>query len=189
MTNTQPSSQTSDRVAEIPQRSGSFQAVVRAGDAVVAYLRTGAGQPVLLLRRADSDILLWATLLERISEHFRVLIPEAMPDEASFAQWFAAFHDGLGLGPVRIVADSAYGVAVLQMALIHGDRVNRLVIFTSGAGDDVDGVLTDGNTVAQDGLVAGATGHPVLFVPKQAETHDVAIRVVKYLQGQSTPIG
>lgn len=189
MTNTQPPNQTSDRAADIPQRSGSFQAVVRAGDAVVAYLRTGAGKPVLLLRRADSDVLLWATLLERISEQFRVLLPESMPDEASFANWFAAFHDGLGLGPVRIVADSAYGVAVLRMALVHSDRVDRLVIFTNAAGDDVDGVLADGSAVAEHGLAAGVAGHPVLFVPKQAETHDVAIRVVKYLQGQSTPIG
>lgn len=160
---------------------------MRAGNAVVAYLRTGNGQPVLLLRRAGTDDALWAALLETTATRFRVILPESMPEVASFTEWFAAFHDGLGLGPVRVVADATYGLPVLRLTLLQGERIERVVMLTNWTGDEVDGVLNE-STLAEAGEqdAPARRAHPVRFVSVGGDPRAVAAHVVECLVSDSS---
>lgn len=119
---------TTDRISDIPQRSGSFQAMVRVGDAVTAYLRTGKGEPVIVLRRADAPDVLWAHVLAEVSSRFRAILPERAPEGAAFAPWFRSFLDGLGLGAVRVVADAHFGICCTQSGVHDPDWISMLVI-------------------------------------------------------------
>jgi hypothetical protein len=125
---------TNDRTSDLPQRSGSFQAMVRAGDSVTAYLRTGKGEPVVLLRRAGHADALWGLLLAEVSSAFRAILPEQAPPGDSFASWFRSFLDGLGLGTVRVVADAHFGVRCAESGLLDPDWLTILVVVT----DDVE---------------------------------------------------
>ena len=119
---------TYDKTAELP-RSGTFRAMVRAGDSVTAYLRTGNGKPVILLRTSAQHERLWAIMLDQLSLGFRVIVPEVAPDPLSLDEWFAAFHDGLGIGAVSLVVDDNYAAAATHLgagARHRGSRSDRL---------------------------------------------------------------
>lgn len=125
-----------------PPRSGTFHAVVRAGDSVTPYVRMGSGKPVLILRQSGRQSALWSSVLTNLASGFRVMMPEVSPDLGTLLEWFETFHDGLGIGPVRIVADERYGIAVLRLALLHRERVDRVVILSErDGGPELDGTL------------------------------------------------
>jgi pimeloyl-ACP methyl ester carboxylesterase len=163
----------------MPQpRSGTFHAIVRAGDSVTPYVRMGNGKPVLILRQSGRQSALWSMILTGLSTTNRVMMPEVSPELATLTEWFAQFHDGLGIGPVRIVADERYGLAVLRLALLHGERVARIVILSEAdGGSDLDGTLS------------GATSdtHPVLFMSHDRPTDEVLIKTQEFLSLE-TPV-
>lgn len=122
------SSVTYDRISDLPQRSGSFQAMVRAGESVTAYLRTGKGEPVVLLRRASLADGLWGAVLNEVATAFRAILPERAPEGDDFASWFRSFVDGLGLGAVRVVADAHFGLRCAETGLLDPDWLTMLVV-------------------------------------------------------------
>lgn len=124
---------TYDRNSDLPQRSGSFQAMVRAGESVTAYLRTGKGEPVVLLRRTSNGDSIWGLLMGEVSNSFRVIVPERAPEGDDFAQWFRSFLDGLGLGTVRVVADAHFGARCAETGLLDPDWLTMLVVVSNAA--------------------------------------------------------
>lgn len=167
---------TQDKTADVPPRSGRFRAMVRAGESVTAYLRTGNGKPVILLRVADHHDRLWALALEQLSLGFRVILPELSPDPSTLDDWFETFHDGLGIGAASLVVDDNYTVAALRLAVASGSRVDRLVIVSrrSSASDQI-GVI--GDTWSDD-------RHPLLLIADTEPADDVARRIVQFVEGR-----
>ena len=165
-------------IAEAPPRSGRFRAMVRAGENVTAYLRTGNGKPVILLRIADHHDRLWALTLEHLSLGYRVILPEIAPDPASLDDWFAAFHDGLGIGAASLVVDDNYAVPATRLALAHGSRIERVVFVStrSSTGEQV-GALTN---------AWSSESHPLLVIAGQEPVDEVAKRIVAFLREGET---
>jgi pimeloyl-ACP methyl ester carboxylesterase len=147
--------------------------MVRAGENVTAYLRTGNGKPVILLRIADHHDRLWALTLEQLSLGFRVILPEVAPDAATLEDWFTAFHDGLGIGAASLVVDDNYAVAATRLALAHGTRIDRLVFIStkSSAGEQL-GELKDSWS---------SESHPLLVIAGTEPVEQVALRIVEFL--------
>jgi len=163
-----------DHSAEIPIRTGTFRAVVRAGTTVTSYERTGAGYPVLLLVGPDADIgtPFWQAIRRAIGAQFRLVVPDPSPSGKDLGEWLGSFLDGLGVSGASLVADDQVGVAVIGFALLAPDRVSRLVLVSSG-GPGVPGL---------DGAVGdNATSHPLLVVRAQGDPEAVATSVVRFL--------
>lgn len=166
---------TYDKTADIP-RSGRFRAMVRAGESVTAYLRTGNGKPVILLRVADHHDRLWALTLEQLSLGHRVILPELAPDPSTLDDWFGAFHDGLGIGAASLVVDDNYAVPALRLALAHGSRVERLVfVSTRTSASDQTGALQDS---------WGSDAHRLLVIAGREPVEQVAARIVEFVAAE-----
>lgn len=165
---------THDKSAEIP-RSGRFRAMVRAGENVTAYLRIGNGKPVILLRGAGYHEALWSSVLEQLSLGFRVIVPEASPAPTSLGDWFAAFHDGLGIDAASLVVDDTYAVAATRLVLAHGSRIERVVFVSrnAGAGESV-GAIAD----SWSGEL-----HPLLLTDHEP-VEEVVARIVEFLRAE-----
>ena len=167
---------TYEAFGEIPVRTGTFRAVVRAGATVTSYERTGAGDPVLLLVGPDEDIAtpFWTAIRRAIGAQFRLVVPDTGPTGGDLNGWLGAFLDGLGVEGASFIADEKVGVAVIGFALLAPDRVKRLVLVSSGCPDvpDLDGAVGD-----------QASPHPLLVVRAQGDPEAVAASVVKFLAG------
>ena len=156
---------TKDPASTVAPRSGTFHAVVRAGDSVTPYVRMGNGRPVLILRQSGRNSALWSSVLTNLATGFRVMMPEVSPELSSLLAWFETFHDGLGIGAVRIVADERYALSSLRLALLHPDRVERVVVLgESDGGPELDGAL--------GGAAGGAdAARGVLFLTHERAPH------------------
>jgi pimeloyl-ACP methyl ester carboxylesterase len=169
---------TYDPSAEIPVRTGTFRAVVRAGNTVTSYERSGAGHPVLLLVGPDAEIAtpFWLAIRKAIGAQFRLVVPDPTPSVSDLGEWLGGFLDGLGVEGASLVADERVGVAVIGFALLAPDRVSRLVLVSSNCPDvpNLDGAVGD-----------RATSHPLLVVRAQGDPEVVAESVVRFLAGGS----
>jgi pimeloyl-ACP methyl ester carboxylesterase len=167
---------TYEAFGEIPVRTGTFRAVVRAGATVTSYERTGAGNPVLLLVGPDADIAtpFWQAIRKAIGAQFRLVVPDPGPTSGDLSGWLGNFLDGLGVGAASFVADEEVGVAVIGFALLAPDRVSRLVLVSNDCPDvpDLDGAVGD-----QDST------HPLLVVRAAGDPEAVAASVVRFLAG------
>ncbi len=176
---------TYDRSSDLPKRSGSFQAMVRAGNSVTSYLRTGRGAPVVLLRRATHDDPLWGIVLAEVSHGFRAIVPEFAPTGDEFASWFRSFLDGLGLGAVFVVSDAHFGMCCIDAGLLDPDWLSALVVITDRAeGGRLSAALADRtDTVVGPGVVfTNDVDHAV-------DHHDIALRAVQLLRKRSGAVG
>lgn len=152
-----------DPSSELPTRTGSFRAVVRVGDTVVEYSRTGSGRPVVLLGLPSRS-----GLRPALSQHFKLVVPESGPS-GDFATWLRCFLDGLGLSEVDLVGGETLARPALDFAVMEPDRIKRLVLLPSAAECE--------SLEAQAGLnhMAGRT----LLEPAVSES--VVDRVVQFL--------
>jgi hypothetical protein len=165
---------TYNQTPDIPQRSGSFQALVRAGNSVTAYVRTGKGETVLILRREGYAEQLWALVLEQVATGFRAILPEKVPDGAEFTLWFKSFLDGLGLGVVRVVADAHYGILCAESGLLDPELLTVLVVISHAA--EYDAIT---RSLARESVVRV----PAIIVSTETnDPHEVALLTVRQLQ-------
>lgn len=125
---------TTDELIELPARSGTpglRMHVVGAGE----------GPPLLLLHGAPQCHLLWAELLPRYAEHFRVLCPDLRGaggtdapgrgySPPSLVEDLRALLDAQGIERVRIVAHDWSALIALLLAMQEPRRVERLVILS-----------------------------------------------------------
>ena len=97
---------TYEAFGEIPVRTGTFRAVVRAGATVTSYERTGHGDPVLLLVGPEEDIAtpFWQAIKRAIGAQFRLVVPDPSPATGDLSGWLGNFLDGLGVEAASFVA-------------------------------------------------------------------------------------
>ena len=118
-------------------------AEVRSHEQVMRYRRSGAGPSVLLLRSPGATRTLWPELGDALAARFRVIAPDVPPAGIGTARWLADFLEGLGLASVAVVAADVFCIPALELALLGGDQVSRLVLVPSGDADNagLDGTL------------------------------------------------
>jgi len=116
-------------------------AEVRAHDRVMRYRRTGAGRPLVVLR--GSAGALWPELDAHLVTRHRVVTPALPSDCADLAAWVGGFLEGVGLERVTLLATDPCCLAALELALLDGQRIERLVLVPSGTAAEtgLDGAL------------------------------------------------
>lgn len=99
---------------------------------------TGEGPPVLLIHGLGGASTSWTPVAEALSERYRVIVPDLpgfgrseKPDRsytpAFYVDLIASLLDDLGIDKTHVVGSSLGGQIVLEFALEHPDRVNRVV--------------------------------------------------------------
>ncbi len=121
-----------------PERGEPTRAVLTAGGVETAYVRVGAGAPVVLLR-AGTDDGAPSPLALALADRFRVLAPVppatlATNDGDAFAVWLRDVLDGLGVDGATIVAEGAMAPPALAFALADPLRVRRIALVIDDAG-------------------------------------------------------
>jgi pimeloyl-ACP methyl ester carboxylesterase len=136
---------------------------LNVGDATLAYVERGRGEPLILVHGGMQDYRLWQVHMAALSRHYRVIAysrrnhyPNAIsadgwPDTAAdlHGEDLARLLDGLHLGKVRIVAHSSGAHTALFFAAAHPERVVALALNEPPA----SGLLGDspeGAAVARD---------------------------------------
>lgn len=108
------------------------------GGARVAYGRTGAGPPLVLLHGDGESHRSWQAVTPRLAERWDVIAPdlpgfgdsEAIGDVSPerLADWLAELLDRLELGPAPLVGSSLGGLVAVHRALASPERVPALVL-------------------------------------------------------------
>jgi len=114
------------------------------------YLEKGEGAPVVLLHGSGPGVSAhanWAGVIPRLAEHNRIIAPdiagfgltELKPDGGyGIKVWVAhllGILDVLGLERVALVGNSFGGGITLAVALRHSERISRMVLLGTPAGD------------------------------------------------------
>lgn len=118
---------------------------VRARGVDVAYRRSGAGPPLVLVHGAGEDGRIWRPQLDGLSDDLTVAAwdePGAGRSSdlpagfglSDFADCLASVVDALGLGPAHVAGLSWGGTVVLELYRRHPDRVASLIMVDSYAG-------------------------------------------------------
>ena len=126
-----------------PTQPAETLAEVRAHDQVMRYRRAGAGRPLVVLRGAAGSNGFWPELEADLTSRFRVFTPQLPADCDDVAAWVADFLEGLGLDRVVLVAADPCCLSALELALLRGYQVERLVLVPAGAVGEtgLDGTL------------------------------------------------
>ena len=107
------------------------------------YLDAGEGPPIVFVHGLLGSHRQWAHLLDGLTTGHRVIAPDLLGHGGSakprgdyslgaHAATLRDLLDGLGLGPVTLVGHSLGGGVALQFAYLFPDRVQRLVLVSSG---------------------------------------------------------
>jgi 2-hydroxy-6-oxo-octa-2,4-dienoate hydrolase len=123
---------------------------VHAGGLRTHYLEAGTGDPLILLHGSGPGVSAWenwAGVIPALAEHRRVLAPDVpgfgetepkADGEYGFDFWvdhLFAFMDALGVASAPIVGNSFGGMLAMAASVRDPDRVERLVLMGSAAGD------------------------------------------------------
>ena len=119
------------------------QAEVRAHDQVMRYRRAGAGRPLVVLRGDDEANALWPELGVELVSRFRVVTPELPGRGDDVASWVGGFLEGVGLDRVIVLAAEPCCLSALELALLDGSRIERLVLVPAGSAGEtgLDGTI------------------------------------------------
>lgn len=121
-----------------------------SGSARLAYDDEGSGPPVLLLHAGVTDRRSWRSVIDELQSSRRCLafdqrrFGETMyePEPHSTPADAVAVLDHVGIdGPVAVVGCSMGGTAAMDLAVLHPERVERLVLLAPGV--RVEGVYPD----------------------------------------------
>lgn len=105
----------------------------------------GRGFPLLLVNGLGSDHLEWLHQLSSFAPHFRVIVfdnrgtgktdvPPGPYTTARMADDAAALLGALGIGRAHVLGVSLGGMIAQEVALLHPERVERLVLVCTGPG-------------------------------------------------------
>jgi len=158
-------------------------AEVRAHDQVMRYHRAGAGRPLVVLRSAGADPF-WPELAADLGSRFRVITPELPADCDDVAAWVADFLEGVGLNRVLLVAAEPCCLPALELVLLNGCQVERLVLVPAGAVGET----------GLDGTLASAVASPsvpLLVVRRGLAAADALPLLRQFLahDREPTPVG
>src|SRR5690348_11789639 len=112
---------------------------MHAGDARIAYERAGEGPLLLLMHGAEANRQMFAALVPLLAPHFTVVAydqrdcgdTEAPPHAATLADLAddaVALIRGLGHERAHVFGSSFGGRVAQALALLHPERVDRLVL-------------------------------------------------------------
>src|SRR5215207_1774475 len=122
---------------------------VRVGDIDIAYKIFGKGEPLLLIPGFSMTMDMWDPIvLEKLSSNHTIIIfdirgigkttagsNKTPPSIQLFANDTAGLIDALGIRkPVDILGLSMGGFIAQELTLLHPDKVNRLIIYSSTCG-------------------------------------------------------
>ena len=156
-----PNTPTADRAGA---HSHGTWAEVRARDRVMRYRRSGVGRTVLVLTSHDDPESLWPELLDALGTGYRLIVPEAPAGDSDVATWIADFLEGLGVSNVSLLAADRFCIPALEVALLEGDQVARIVLVPPGNGRAGDGgaALVTGTRQARVPLLVVQRGQPAI---------------------------
>lgn len=107
----------------------------------IAYLDSGNGPPVILVHGFSASMWHWEYQQTALSTSHRVLTldllgsglsekPDILYTPNQFVDFFSKFMDALGIKRASLVGNSMGAGLVIGMALVHPDRVNRMVLIS-----------------------------------------------------------
>lgn len=110
---------------------------LRGGEGVTRALRSGRGEPVLLIHGVGLDASIWAPQFEALRDRFDVIaydmlghggssLPPAEPALADYAEQAHQLLDRLGIDKAHIVGHSMGALVALEFALTHPERCRSL---------------------------------------------------------------
>ncbi|WP_158058747.1 alpha/beta fold hydrolase [Halorussus halophilus] len=113
----------------------------------VHYLTAGEGPPLLLLHGLGSTAAVWIPLLDALTDHFTVYVPERPGRGLSSAvdyrktgfrhfsvDYVADFLDSLGIDETAVMGNSLGGFQALALAVDYPERVQKLCLVGAPAG-------------------------------------------------------
>lgn len=117
---------------------------LQAGDVRIAYERTGAGAPLVLVHGAEASRQMFATITPLLARHFTVIAydqrdcgdTEGPPRAATLAELAhdaAVLIRGLGYERAHVFGSSFGGRVAQALALLHPENVDRLVLGSTWA--------------------------------------------------------
>lgn len=107
----------------------------------IAYLDSGNGPPVILVHGFSASMWHWEYQQTALSTSHRVITldllgsglsdkPDILYTPNQFVDFFSKFMDALGIKRASLVGNSMGAGLVIGMALVHPDRVNRMVLIS-----------------------------------------------------------
>lgn len=129
------------------------EGVVRVLGYRMAYVASGAGEPVLLLHGLGHASGTWAEVLPKLARHFRVYAVDMLgcghsdKPRIDYHLWAMAtytryFMDAVGIKQAHLVGHSLGGGVAMHTVWQYPERVNRLaLVATGGLGREVHPLL------------------------------------------------
>lgn len=108
----------------------------------IHYVRAGQGIPVVLLHAGVADHRMWEPQIREFVEQYDVIAPDMRgfgQSELPAERWspvadVMGLIDELHLKPVHLVGCSMGGGVAIDFALVHAERVSKLVVVGPGIG-------------------------------------------------------
>jgi pimeloyl-ACP methyl ester carboxylesterase len=120
---------------------------VKVGDIDISYKIFGKGEPLLLIPGFSMTMDMWEPIgLDKLSSNHTIIIFDnrgigkttagnKTPSIQLFVDDTAGLIDALGIRrPVDILGLSAGGFVAKEITLLHPEKVNRLIIYSSTCG-------------------------------------------------------
>ena len=121
---------------------------VRVGDIDITYKIFGKGEPLLLIPGFSMTMDMWDPIgLEKLSSNHTIIISDIRgigkttagsnktpPSIQLFANDTAGLIDALGIRKPIDILGLSMGDLLLELTLLHPDKVNRLIIYSSTCG-------------------------------------------------------
>ncbi len=159
----------------------------------IRFVEAGAGMPLLLVHDFAANREVWTSSVVRLSQHFRVVVPDLpgfgaseKPDPQRYAYGWDAFSDSmfdlvaaLGLGRVHVCGHGMGGGVALSLAARHPAVVHRLVLASTHVYPTSEHALERAGRVPLVGglLWSQFMGHALFRAYVQATLYSGATRI------------
>ncbi|MFW9848733.1 MAG: alpha/beta fold hydrolase [Candidatus Thorarchaeota archaeon] len=116
----------------------------KIGDIVLHYRLRGEGPPLLLIHGLGSDMRTWEFQEDELAKHFQLILVDQRGHGHStgpgmdavmasvFVQDMITLLDHLGFKKVHVAGQSMGGLIAQEFALSHPERVERLILISTG---------------------------------------------------------
>ena len=121
----------------------------------------------------SDDSPFWAVLMAGLDGRFRVIAPEAPPDDADLTAWLASLLEGLGTSSIRVIAGDRFRAPAFELARKEPDQVPCVVLISGTAG-----------VVPVSEAAAAVARIPVLVVSAKEPVAGLASRVRDFLMSE-----
>jgi 2-hydroxy-6-oxonona-2,4-dienedioate hydrolase len=142
------------------------------------YYRAGEGYPLLLVHGVGVTADSWCNNIEALAQHFQVIAPDLLdngftgagsyrlgPPHKPMLNHLMQLVDHLGLREFAVLGSSFGGLLAVHLHLRSPDRVNRLIVISSGS------TMQSAETLTETFARAYANGRPALSDPTYALCH------------------